>query len=102
MLSVDANVWVAARAIARRAGNAAAGQAAAERLRRHLTLSLFPLNRRLLATAQSLGLEKLLRGADALYAATAALLRTPLVSWDGELLSRAGTITPDRWLAERR
>lgn len=135
MLTLDANVWVAAFdpkdrfhgpsvaflravalqrvrlhapaflvlevacAVARRAGDAGAGRAAAERLRRHPLLTLHPLERRLLSRARSLGIERLLRGADALYAATATLSRSPLVSWDEELVARAGAVTPEEWQA---
>jgi predicted nucleic acid-binding protein len=87
-------------ALARRARSAATGQEALERLRTHPTLLLHPVSERLLASAQALGLRQLLRGADALYAATAALLNVPLVSWDDELVDRAGAVTPEQWLAE--
>jgi predicted nucleic acid-binding protein len=90
----------AACALARRAGNAAPGQAALERLRAHPSLVLHPVNDGLLAMAKDLGVRQLLRGADALYAATAALLRAPLISWDDELVSRAGATTPEQWLAK--
>ncbi len=43
----------------------------------------------------------MLRGAIALYAATASLANAPLVSWDDELVSRAGAVTPQQWLAKR-
>lgn len=86
-------------ALARRARSAATGRAALERLRLHPTLVLHPVNERLLASAQDLGLRQLLRGADALYAATAALLNAPLVSWDEELVDRASAVTPEQWMA---
>jgi len=57
-----------------------------------------PVNTVLLAKAVSLGTTKFLRGADALYAATAALIGCELVSWDKEHLQRAGAVTPDHWL----
>lgn len=86
-------------ALARRAQSVATGQAALERLRAHPALVLHPVDTRLLAAAQDLGLRQLLRGADALYAATAAVLNAPLVSWDDELVGRAGAVTPEQWLA---
>lgn len=55
---------------------------------------------RYLSTAREIGVRRLLRGGDALYAATAALLDAPLVSWDDELVQRAEALTPDTWLAE--
>lgn len=86
-------------ALARRAQSAAAGQAALERLRLHPLLSLQPLDEALLEVAARLGVQQLLRGADALYAATAEISGAQLVSWDEELIRRAGAITPTDWLA---
>lgn len=136
MLTLDANIWVAAYdprdhfhaesaaflleaarralplngpafvlveagcALARRARSVAAGQAALERLRLHPLLSLQPLDGALLAAAARLGVQQLLRGADALYAATAEISGAQLVSWDEELIRRAGAISPTDWLAE--
>jgi predicted nucleic acid-binding protein len=91
----------AACALARRARSESAGQSALERLRAHPTLVLHPVNERLLTSAWDLGVRQLLRGADALYVATAALLNAPLVSWDDELVHRASAVTPDQWLAGR-
>jgi predicted nucleic acid-binding protein len=45
------------------------------------------------------GTTAFLRGADALYLATAHLTGTTLVSWDNELVQRAGALTPTDWLA---
>lgn len=135
MLTLDANIWVAAYdptnrfhadsvrflrvvaqqtrqltcpaflvveiscALARRTQNAAAGQAVVERLRKHPALTLLPVSDGLLAPATHLGTQNLLRAADALYAATAELSASQLVSWDGELVRRAGAVTPVEWLA---
>ena len=57
-----------------------------------------PVNSVLLAKALALGTTKFLRGADAIYAATAELVGCSLVSWDKEHLQRAGALTPDDWL----
>ena len=57
-----------------------------------------PVNAVLLAKALSLGTTKFMRGADALYSATAAVVGCDLVSWDKEHLQRAGAVTPDDWL----
>ncbi|MCU0728024.1 MAG: PIN domain-containing protein [Planctomycetes bacterium] len=86
-------------AIARRAGDPHLGEVVADRLGAHPALLLHPLDEVLLAAAEALGVRRLLRGADALYAATAELLDARLVSWDEELLSRGGAIKPDTWLA---
>ncbi|MBI2373902.1 MAG: PIN domain-containing protein [Deltaproteobacteria bacterium] len=135
MLTVDANVWIAAFdphdgfhgasvaflrtlaargiapcgpafvvievgcALARRAKDPDAGAVAQERLLSHPSLHLHPLDEALLSLARGTGPERLLRGADALYAAVAAALGAPLVSWDQELLERAEATTPEAWLA---
>lgn len=135
MLTIDANVWVAALdprdrfrdssvaflravaerdlephapvflinevgcALARRAGDSAVGISAVERLRRHPSLTLHALDEPLLSLARDIGVRQMLRAADALYAATSVLAKAPLISWDAELVSRAGAVTPESWLA---
>lgn len=88
----------AACALARRAQSTTAGDAALERLRAHPLLVLHPINDHLLNTAARIGARQLLRGADALYAATAVAVSAPLVSWDTELIRRAGAVTPTDWI----
>ena len=135
MLTLDANIWVAAFdprdrfharsaaflravarrelnlhgpafvtlevacALARRAGDSAVGTVVDERLRAHPALALHPLDDQFLKAARDLGIQLLLRGGDALYAATAKLLKAQLITWDDELVQRAGAVTPDTWLA---
>lgn len=135
MLTVDANVWVAAAdrgdvfsavsrdflrrvaqrrlriylpayarveiacALARRRQSAAAGQVLAQALLDAAWVVHAPLDTQLLAQALASGTRALLRGADALYVATAQLNRTELISWDAELIRRAGALTPQDWLA---
>lgn len=135
MLTIDANIWVAAFdkrdrfhassatflrtaaqqglslhgpafvtlevacALARRASDSRIGVVAEQRLRAHPALTLHPLDDRLLDTARELGVQRLLRGGDSLYAATAKLLGALLVTWDEELLLRAEAITPEEWRA---
>jgi predicted nucleic acid-binding protein len=89
-------------AIARRAGDAGAGDAAYDRLVRYPGLVVHPLSEYLVGVAARLGSRQLLRGADALYAATAALVNAPLVSWDDELVQRAGAVAPSVWLERNR
>ncbi len=137
MLTLDANVWVAAfdphdhfhdastdflsaaleqglsftgpafvvveaaGALARRAQDARAGRTAYDELLANPRLALEPLTATLLSTAARLGTDLLLRSGDALYAAAAERTRAPLVSWDNELLRRAGAVTPATWLEER-
>ncbi len=135
MLTVDANVWVAALdpldrfrdssvaflrnvaerdlelhgpaflinevgcAVARRANDRNAGISAADRLRTHPRLTLHPLDEPLLALALDMGVRQQLRATDALYAATSELAKAPLITWDDELVRRAGAVTPDMWLS---
>ena len=58
-----------------------------------------PVDSPLLATALHRGSAAFLRGADALYAATAQLTGSTLVSWDRELIQRVGAVSPTDWLA---
>ena len=135
MLTLDANIWVAAFdrrdrfhqksaafltvvaskdlrlhgpafvtlevacALARRADDSAVGVVVEQKLRAHPALALHPVDDRLLDAARDLGTDLLLRAADALYAATASITASPLVTWDDELVQRAGALTPDAWLA---
>lgn len=89
-------------ALARRAGDSAVGAVVEQRLRAHPALVLHALDDHFLEAAREFGVRRLLRGADALYAVTAQLLDAPLVSWDDELVQRAGAFTPDTWLATDR
>ncbi len=86
-------------ALARRAQNTQAGIQAVRRLSAYPLLTLLPTNELLLTTAGELGARYLIRGADALFVAAAVLSGAPLVSWDQELVGRAGAITPADWLA---
>lgn len=135
MLTIDANVWVAAAertdpfyhesraflvqvaqqrittylptfawleitcALARRRGDAAQATRLARALLAAPHVSPVLLDDMLLRQAISIGPRLLLRGADALYAATAVLYSADLVSWDNELVQRAGAVTPADWLA---
>ena len=85
-------------ALARRVGDSAAARAAGEKMAEHPALHLEPITGEVLAAAERLGVERRLRGADALYAATAARLGCPLLSWDSELITRGGALSPRDWL----
>ena len=86
-------------ALGRRLGDPAMARAAGAKMVEHPALHLEPLTDAFLAEAESLGVERRLRGADALYAATAARLDCPLLSWDSELVTRGGALSPRDWLA---
>jgi len=87
-------------ALARRYADPALGLQAAARIDENRMLKTETMGNALLAEALRLGTRYRLRAADALYAATAAL-RTEgvLVSWDNDLIDRAGAGTPTTWLA---
>ncbi len=135
MLTVDANVWVAAAdrsdaffassreflvnaaaqqlriflpafalievacALARRRQDAEIGRRLASAILDSPLVARVPADDAFLAQALTIGTGSFLRGADALYAATAAIYASELVSWDVELLRRAGAVTPRDWLA---
>jgi predicted nucleic acid-binding protein len=136
VLTVDANVWVAAldeddamhapsvlflytvsdrgipllgpalllvetaAAVARRRDGAAAALSAAATLRRVTAIRLLAHDADLEAGALELAARLRLRGADSYYVAVAARERAPLITWDAELIDRAGGRTPVQWLAE--
>ena len=87
-------------AVARRLLDVQEGSKAVEQLNTYPLLTLLPINERLISTAVDLGIRYRVRGADALYVAAAALANAPLVTWDAELIRRAGAITPSDWLAK--
>ena len=75
-------------AISRRTGDSQAAEQIMRRLAHLSVLQLLPLDRGLAIRAARLAAELRLRGADAVYVATAQALGVPLVTWDGELLER--------------
>lgn len=79
-------------ALARRLDDSAAARSASEKMAEHPALHLEPLSPALLATAERIGVDRRLRGADALYTATAEHLGGPLLSWDSELITRGSAI----------
>lgn len=86
-------------ALARRRQDAARGQQLANLILTSPYIMRAPLDGALLTQALLSGPSLFLRGADALYVATAALHATQLISWDDELIRRAGALTPSVWLA---
>ncbi len=85
-------------ALARKLRNSLQGERLAKLVFKTAGAKEHPLNAALLAKALSLGTTKFLRGADAVYSATAEIVGCDLVSWDKEHLQRAGASTPDDWL----
>jgi predicted nucleic acid-binding protein len=86
-------------ALARRTRNAEGARELAARLLQLSSLEVHEVNVAFLERAGLLGTNAFLRAADALYAAVAERTAGRLVSWDGELIDRAGGMTPDAWLA---
>jgi len=76
-------------AIARRTGTAGHGQQAVLQMRQLPELKLELLSDDLADAAARLAADLRLRGADAIYVATAQMLGLPLITWDSELLERA-------------
>ncbi len=134
MITVDANVWVAAYdphdrfhddsvtflsavldlrtslyapavmpleaacALARRTGRPEVGEDAFQRLQKVPGLELIPLDQNLIRLAGRLGTRASLRAADAIYAATAQATGSNCISWERELVERAGALLPTQWL----
>jgi predicted nucleic acid-binding protein len=84
-------------AIARRTGSRAIAEEATRTLARNARLSVVPTHDQIVALALDIGIERRLRGADAVYAATAAHVGGRLITWDRELLERADARTPSAW-----
>lgn len=89
-------------AVARRAGDVEAGLVAQRRLSAHPAVTFHPMTDRLNDASAELGTRLLLRGADAIYAATAVMVDAALISWDAALVDRAGAHSPSGWLAANR
>jgi predicted nucleic acid-binding protein len=91
-----------AAAIARPTGDEGLGLTAARRVRGIHSLRLVDLDEALATDAMRLAALLRLRGADAVYLATAQSHGATLVTWDNEMLQRgpvvAPTITPSDWL----
>ena len=65
-------------------------------------LVIHPFSDSVLAAAVEIGAQQMLRGADAVYAGTAAILGAQLISWDGTLISRSGALSPIEWVELNR
>lgn len=87
-------------ALARRWQNAEAGREWAKSIRMKPGITAVPIDAALLTFAVHLGTKLLLRAGDALYVAVSMINSAPLVTWDTELIQRAGALTPSDWLAK--
>jgi predicted nucleic acid-binding protein len=86
-------------AVARRRQNTEAGRRWAKFVMAQPRITIEPVDAALLDIAMHIGTQYLLRAGDALYVAVAAIHSAPLISWDAELIRRAGALTPADWLA---
>lgn len=88
-------------ALARRLRDAEQGRSLTERMLGSPLVRTYSLNRARLREAIQVGTSSLLRSGDALYAALAEGLEGEVVSWDRELVERAGALTPQSWIDAR-
>ncbi|MDE0395951.1 MAG: type II toxin-antitoxin system VapC family toxin [Gammaproteobacteria bacterium] len=88
-------------ALARRLRDAEQGRSLAERMLGSPLVRTYSLNRARLREAVRLGTGRYLRSGDALYAALAEGLEGEVVTWDRELVERAGALTPRDWIDAR-
>lgn len=79
-------------AIARRTGRPQVAHQAVRHLLRLPRFRLVAVDGRLAQAAAQLAADLGLRGADAVYVATAQQLNVPLVTWDNEQQTRTGTV----------
>ena len=84
--------------LARRWRNPARARRVSESLLQTAGATEPPLNRGSIERALLLGTERFLKSGDAAYAAEAVSSGIPLISWDAELIQRAGAMSPATWL----
>ncbi|MFN2315880.1 MAG: type II toxin-antitoxin system VapC family toxin [Gemmatimonadales bacterium] len=89
-------------ALARRMRHPERGRLLADSVLDPAVLTIVPFDNGLLAEAIAIGTELFLRAGDAIHAAVAARTDGRLLSWDTELIHRAGAMTPEQWLDENR
>lgn len=88
-------------ALARRLRDAEQGRSLTERMLGSPLVRTYSLNRARLREAIQVGTSGFLRSGDALYAALAEELKGEVVTWDRELVERAGALTPHDWIDAR-
>lgn len=85
-------------ALARRLRDGTQGRQLTHSVMNRIVTSEVAIDTAFLTTAETIGTNQFLRGADALYAAAAQQSQSALISWDDEHLKRASGITPTDWL----
>jgi len=83
-------------ALARRLRDTGRGRSLAGQMLESPLVTRYSSTRTALREAVRVGTRGFLRSGDALYAALAERLEGELVSWDGELIDRAGALTPEQ------
>ena len=86
-------------ALSRRLRNTEQGRLIARQALDFAPITWHALTRRMVRRAVVIGTRRFLRSADALYAAVAEAVGGEIVSWDKELVNRAGAVTPEAWVA---
>lgn len=84
-------------ALARRLRDGERAKDLAGQMLRSPLITVHSLDSSLLRRAVEVGTRKLLRAGDAVYAAVTDLTGGEVVSWDEELIQRAGAVTPREW-----
>lgn len=91
-----------AAAVARPTGDEALAQTVIADLQRLSTLHVITIDLPLAQRAARIAIAQRLRGADSIYVAVAQTFAATLVTWDSEMLERAGpaavALTPSDWL----
>jgi predicted nucleic acid-binding protein len=87
-------------ALARRLRDAERGKDLAGQMLRSPLITVHSLDPALLRRAVEVGTRQLLRAGDAVYAAVTELAGGEVVSWDEELIQRAGAVTPREWMEQ--
>lgn len=92
-------------ALARRTGSEQEANRLVEALQSFPGFEFIPLDLPLARRAAQIAARHRLRGADAVYAATAERQDATLITWDAEMLERGAavvsTLTPAEWLEEQ-
>ena len=84
-------------ALSRRLRDTGQGRLIARQALDFAPITWHPLTRRMVRRASAVGTRRFLRSGDALYAAVAEAVGGEIVSWDRELVGRAGAVTPEDW-----
>lgn len=85
-------------ALSRRLRDGERGRALASLVVQSPMVTPSPMHSSLLRQAIETGTRRSLRGGDAIYAALSEETGGELISWDEELIQRAGATTPAEWL----